>query len=130
MLTDCPATDFVHELTKQRVSDSMEKLKGELPLGLPINFGVPTITEGLKQIFSTHQNFAPSREPKWRYAVRRSGVQILPWFLIFVDVTKRLMDLHPSKPAEPLGPFGDMTLNSGGFFLPGCFRITVERNIS
>lgn len=56
---------------------------------------------------------------------RRLGGQISQRSFIFVDVVARLMDVHPSKPAEPLGPFGDMMLNSGGFFLPGCRRAVV-----
>jgi len=35
------------------------------------------------------------------------------------DVRTGFAEVPSSKPAEPLCPFGDMTLNSGGFFLPG-----------
>jgi hypothetical protein len=59
---------------------------------------------------------------------RRSWVRIPPRPLFPLDVRARLRDVHSSKPAEPLGPFGDMTLNSGGFFLPGCRRKVLERN--
>lgn len=59
---------------------------------------------------------------------RGSGVRIPPRPLFPLDVRARLMNVQFSKPAEPLGPFGDMTLNSGGFFLPGCLRVAMERS--
>lgn len=52
-----------------------------------------------------------------KWAVKRPGVRILSCLQVFVDDGAVLSELPPSKPAEPLGPFGDMKLNSGGFFL-------------
>jgi len=43
---------------------------------------------------------------------------ILSFFKNGFDIVFCLVSLRPSKPAEPLCPSGDMTLNSGGFFLP------------
>lgn len=43
--------------------------------------------------------------------------QIIPNFA--VDGALFPYEGFPSKPAEPLCPFEGMTLNSGGFFLPG-----------
>jgi hypothetical protein len=46
-----------------------------------------------------------------------------------VDLPECFAEPLRSKPAEPLGPFEDLTLNSGGFFLPGCFRVTTEKGL-
>jgi len=36
-------------------------------------------------------------------------------------------ELHSGKPAEPLDPFEEMTLNSGGFFLPRFLSFAASR---
>jgi hypothetical protein len=65
-------------------------------------------------------------EAKMLSAVKAAIIPPRPLFPL--DVRARLRDVHSSKPAEPLGPFGDMTLNSGGFFLPGCRLVATGRS--
>lgn len=57
------------------------------------------------------------KESTVRRSVSRSWVRIPSLSPIVVDVRARVANIHVSKPTEPLCPFWDMTLNSGGFFL-------------
>ncbi len=65
-------------------------------------------------------------EVKMQSAVKTAIIPPAPFFAL--DVRARFVEFYLSKPAEPLGPFEDMTLNSGGFFLPGCHCAAMERS--
>ena len=81
----------------------------------------------------------PERESSRQiYVVGAKQVRIQVWGLTqgdwprfgttqkLLDFRAKMPDLACSMPAEPLGPSGDLTLNSGGFFyaqIPGTREI-------
>lgn len=59
LLIELKSVENVLPVHSKQVLTYLKLLK--LPLGLLINFGAPTVKEGLKRISNNHQNFASSR---------------------------------------------------------------------
>jgi len=59
LLVELKSVENLLPVHSKQVLTYLKLLK--LPLGLLINFGAPTIKEGLKRISNNHQNFASSR---------------------------------------------------------------------